>query len=75
MRFTHIAGLPRSTPSRSASCFSAQAARVDGSIAIVFAPCGKLSQVLRFTISDGRIAKAEIVREPAHRDRIDLALV
>lgn len=53
----------------------AQAATVDGSVGIVFAPHGKLSRVLRFTIANGKIVQADIVAEPARLRELDLAVL
>ena len=53
----------------------AQAALVDGSVGIVFAPDGKLSRVLRFTIADGKIVQADIIADPARLREVDLAVL
>jgi len=53
----------------------AQPALVDGSVGIVFAPDGKLSRVLRFTIANGRIVQADIIAEPARLRELDLAVL
>lgn len=53
----------------------AQAALVDGSVGIVFAPDGKLSRVLRFTITNGKIAQADIIAEPERLRELDLAVL
>lgn len=53
----------------------AQPALVDGSVGIVFAPEGKLSRVLRFTIVNGKIVQADILADPAHLSELDLAVL
>jgi RNA polymerase sigma factor (sigma-70 family) len=53
----------------------AQAALVDGSVGVVFAPDGKLSRVLRVTIAHGRIVQADIIAEPARLRDLDLAVL
>jgi RNA polymerase sigma factor (sigma-70 family) len=52
----------------------AQAALVDGSAGIIFAPDGKLSRVLRFTIADGKIVQADIIAQPARLRELDLVV-
>jgi RNA polymerase sigma-70 factor (ECF subfamily) len=53
----------------------AQAALVNGSVGVVFAPDGKLSRVLRFTIAHGKIVQADIIAEPARLRDLDLAVL
>src|SRR5215469_270977 len=53
----------------------AQAGLVDGSVGIVFAPDGKLSRVLRFTIANGKIFHADIIGEPARLRELELAVL
>jgi RNA polymerase sigma-70 factor (ECF subfamily) len=53
----------------------AQAALVDGSVGIVFAPDGKLSRVLRFTIANGKIVEVDIIAEPTRLLELDLAVL
>ena len=53
----------------------AQAALVDSSVGIIFAPDGKLSRVLRFTIANGKIAQADIIADPARLRELDLAVL
>lgn len=52
-----------------------QPALVDGSVGLILAPGGKLSRVLRFTISNGKIVDAEIIGDPARLREIDLAVL
>ena len=53
----------------------AQPALVDGSVGIIFAPDGKLSRVLRFTIANGKIIQADIIAEPVRLRGLDLAVL
>jgi len=41
-----------------------QPALVDGAVAIIVAPGGRLSRVARFTVADGKIREAEIIVNP-----------
>lgn len=52
-----------------------QPALVNGSVGLILAPGGKLSRVLRFTISNGKIVDAEIIGDPARLREIDLAVL
>lgn len=53
----------------------AQPALINGSVGIVFAPRGKLSRVLSFTILNGKIASVEIIADPARLGAVDLAIL
>jgi RNA polymerase sigma-70 factor (ECF subfamily) len=53
----------------------AQAALVDGSVGIVFAPHCKLSRVLCFTIAEGKIVQADIIAEPVRLRGLNLAVL
>jgi RNA polymerase sigma factor (sigma-70 family) len=53
----------------------AQPALVNGSVGIVFAPRGKLSRVLSFTILNGKIADVEIIADPHRLRELDLAVL
>jgi RNA polymerase sigma-70 factor (ECF subfamily) len=53
----------------------AQPALVSGSVGIVLAPRGKLSRVLSFTISNGKIVKVDIIADPVRLGEIDLAVL
>ena len=44
---------------------SSQAMLVDGTMGLVWAPGGRLSRVLKFTINNGKIIAADIVADPA----------
>ena len=53
----------------------AEAALVDGSVGILFAPGGRLFRVLRFTIANGKIVQADIIAEPVRLRELDLAVL
>jgi RNA polymerase sigma-70 factor (ECF subfamily) len=55
------------------SDLGASPALINGSVGIVVAPKGKLTRVLRFTFTDGRIATAEIISDRAQLDALDIA--
>ena len=48
---------------------------VDGVVGVVIAPRGRLFRVLRFTIANGRIARIDVVGDPATLGRIDLGVL
>ena len=48
---------------------------VDGAVGLVWAPGGRLSRVLRFTITRGKIVQVEIVADPARLRDLDLAVI
>jgi RNA polymerase sigma factor (sigma-70 family) len=52
-----------------------QPALVDGSVGLVLAPGGRLSRVLRITIAGGRIARIDIIADPARLRALDLAVL
>lgn len=51
-----------------------EAALIDGSVGVVFAPDAKLSRVLRFKFADGKIVQADIIAEPARLSELELAI-
>jgi RNA polymerase sigma factor (sigma-70 family) len=53
----------------------AQAALVDGSVGAIFTRDGKLTTVLRFTMTDGKIGAVEVITEPARLQKFDLAVL
>jgi hypothetical protein len=53
----------------------AQPALVNGSVGIVFAPRGKLSRVLSFTVINGKISNVEIIADPLRLRELDLAVL
>lgn len=48
---------------------------VDGTVGAVLAPQGHLARVLRFTITNGRIAQVDIIADPARLRDLDLAVL
>ncbi|MCF6471478.1 sigma-70 family RNA polymerase sigma factor [Nonomuraea sp. MG754425] len=50
-------------------------ALIDGALGLVMAPRGRLRVVLVFTVTDGLIAGIEVVAEPDHLQRLDLAVL
>jgi len=69
-----------STVAKNALAFSgrsrfAQVARVNGTIGIVVAPHGRLSVVLLFMISRGKIIEIDVVVDPERLRRLDLAIL
>jgi RNA polymerase sigma-70 factor (ECF subfamily) len=53
----------------------AQAAMVDGAVGVVVAPRGRLFRVLRFTLSNGKIATVEVVGDRERLGELDLAVL
>jgi RNA polymerase sigma factor (sigma-70 family) len=51
---------------------SLQPMLVDGTVALVWAPGGRLSRVLRFTITNGKIVEADIIADPARLGELHL---
>jgi len=54
---------------------SLQPMLVDGAVGLVWAPGGRLSRVLRFTITSGKIVDVDIIADPARRRELDLAVL
>jgi RNA polymerase sigma-70 factor (ECF subfamily) len=48
---------------------------VNGEVGVVWAPRGQLARVLQFTISGGKIAKVDIVADPARLAKLDLSVL
>ncbi len=53
----------------------AQAALVDGTVGVLVAPRGRLFRVLRFTLSNGKIATVEVVGDRERLGEMDLAVL
>jgi len=53
----------------------ARPALIDGSVGVIVAPAGRLRNVLRLGIADGRITAIEIIAEPSRLRGLDLALL
>jgi RNA polymerase sigma factor (sigma-70 family) len=54
---------------------SVQPMLVDGSLGLVWAPGGRLSRVLRFTIKGGKIVQGEVIADPERLSKLDLAVL
>lgn len=52
-----------------------QPALVDGAVGLVFAPRGKLSRVLSFTIVNGKIVQVEIIADRERRKQLDVSVL
>src|SRR5215475_15401648 len=53
----------------------AQAMLVNGSVGVVFAPRGKLSRVVTFTIEQDKIVQVEIIADRARLDGLELTVI
>jgi RNA polymerase sigma-70 factor (ECF subfamily) len=53
----------------------ARPALVNGEVGIVVAPHGRLFRVLRFAFERGKIARIDVVGDPASLDELDLAVL
>jgi RNA polymerase sigma factor (sigma-70 family) len=53
----------------------AQPVLIDGELGIVLAPDGHLLRVLKFTITNGKIAQVEIIVDPARLNALELAVL
>ncbi|HEV3334224.1 MAG TPA: sigma-70 family RNA polymerase sigma factor [Bryobacteraceae bacterium] len=54
---------------------AAQSMLVDGAVGLVWAPNGRLSRALRFTITSGKIVDVDIIADPARLRELDLAVL
>jgi RNA polymerase sigma-70 factor (ECF subfamily) len=52
----------------------AEPALVDGAVGLLMAPRGRLSRVLLFTFTDGKIARIDVVADPARLSQLQLAV-
>ena len=50
-------------------------ALVNGTVGLVFAPGGKLSRALRFTVANGKIAQVEIITDRDRLQQLDLSVL
>jgi RNA polymerase sigma-70 factor (ECF subfamily) len=51
-----------------------QPALINGSVGLIVAPGGKLSRALRFTFTDTKVTRVEIIADPAHLRELDIAV-
>jgi RNA polymerase sigma-70 factor (ECF subfamily) len=54
---------------------SARLVLVNGQVGVVVAPRGRLFRVLTFTMAGGRIARIDVIGDPAHLQALDLAVI
>ena len=52
-----------------------QPALINGSVGLILAPGGKLSRVLTFTLTNARIARLEVIGDPARLREIDIGVL
>jgi len=55
--------------------FVVHLALINGSVGLIIAPGGKLSRVLTFTFTNTKIARLEVVGDPAHLRELDIAVL
>jgi RNA polymerase sigma-70 factor (ECF subfamily) len=54
---------------------SARPALIDGAVGVIVAPRGRLFRVVRLTFTNGKIARADVVGDPATLRALDLAVL
>jgi RNA polymerase sigma-70 factor (ECF subfamily) len=54
---------------------SVQLALIDGWVGLIFAPRGKLSRVLTFTWTNAKVARVEVIGDPARLRALDIAVL
>jgi RNA polymerase sigma factor (sigma-70 family) len=54
---------------------SIQPMLIDGALGLAWAPGGRLSRVLRFTINGRKIVQAEVIADPERLSKLDLAVL
>ena len=52
-----------------------QPALINGAVGLVFAPGGRLTRALNFTIADGRIVQVDVIADPARLTKLELAVI
>jgi RNA polymerase sigma-70 factor (ECF subfamily) len=52
-----------------------QPALINGSVGLILAPGGRLSRVLTFTFADGKVARVEVIGDPASLRALDIAVL
>jgi RNA polymerase sigma-70 factor (ECF subfamily) len=52
-----------------------QPALVDGSVGLILAPRGRLSRVLMLSFADDKVARVEVVADPARLRGLEIALL
>jgi len=51
-----------------------QPAVIDGSVGVILAPGGTLSKALTFTVANGKVARIEVIGDPARLRRLDIVV-
>jgi RNA polymerase sigma-70 factor (ECF subfamily) len=54
---------------------SVQPALINGAVGLVFAPGGRLTRALNFTIADGKIVQVEVIGDPARLSKLELTVI
>ena len=54
---------------------SVQPALINGSVGLIVAPGARLSRVLTFTFTDAKIARLEVIGDPAHLRELSIAVL
>ena len=52
-----------------------QPALIDGSVGLILATSGKLSRVLTFTFTNAKIARLEVIGDPARLRELDVGML
>jgi RNA polymerase sigma-70 factor (ECF subfamily) len=52
-----------------------QPALINGSVGLILAPGGKLSRVLTFTFTNAKIARLEVIGDPARLRALDIGVL
>jgi RNA polymerase sigma factor (sigma-70 family) len=52
-----------------------QLALIEGSLGLIVAPRGRLSRVVTFTVTDDKVARVEVVADPARLRALDIAVL
>ena len=52
-----------------------QPALINGAVGLVFAPGGRLTRALNFTIADGRIVQVDVIADPVRLSELELAVI
>ena len=48
---------------------------INGSVGLIFAPGGKLSRALTFTVANGKVTRVEVIGDPARLRELDIAVL
>jgi RNA polymerase sigma factor (sigma-70 family) len=72
---TEITGAPAVAKQFAGRAQGARPILVNGSVGVVVAPRGRLLLVLELTITHGKIAAINVISDPAHLQKLDLAVL